>query len=66
MFGGSDPSVPNLVPTGIKILRNHISRPMAWINQGWTVKNLVEFKNAQDALVEGNIIENHWLVSLNT
>ena len=61
MFGGSDPSVPNLVPTGIKILRNYISRPMAWINQGWTVKNLVEFKNAQDALVEGNIIENHWL-----
>ena len=61
MFGGSDPNVPNLVPTGITIRRNYISRPMAWINQGWTVKNLVEFKNAQDVLVEGNIIENHWV-----
>jgi len=61
MFGGSDPSVPNLVPTGITIRRNSISRPMAWINQGWTVKNLVEFKNAQDVIVEGNIIENHWV-----
>jgi len=61
MFGGSDPSVPNLVPTGITIRRNHISRPMAWITQGWTVKNLVEFKNAQDVVVEGNIIENHWV-----
>jgi Carbohydrate binding module (family 6)/Right handed beta helix region len=61
MFGGSDPNVPNLVPTGITIRRNLISRPMAWINQGWTVKNLVEFKNAQNVLVEGNIIENHWV-----
>jgi len=61
MFGGSDPSVPNLVPTGITIRHNYISRPMAWMNQGWTVKNEVEFKNAQNAVVEGNIIENHWV-----
>ena len=61
MFGGSDPNVPNLVPTGITIRRNTISRPMAWMTQGWTVKNLVEFKNAQSVLVEGNIIENHWV-----
>jgi len=61
MFGGSDPSVPNLVPTGIAIRHNLISRPMSWMTQGWTVKNLVEFKNAQDAVVEGNIIEHHWV-----
>jgi len=61
MFGGSDPSVPNLVPSDITIRHNLISRPMAWMNQGWTVKNLVEFKNAENAVVEGNIIENHWV-----
>ncbi len=61
MFGGSDPNVPKLVSTGITIRHNTISRPMAWITQGWTVKNLLEFKNAQDVMVEGNIIENHWV-----
>ena len=60
MFGGSDPSIPNLVPSNITIRRNLISRPLAWMSQNWTVKNLLEFKNAQDVLVEGNIIENHW------
>ena len=61
MFGGSDPSIPFLVPTGIVIRRNHITRPMAWRSQGWVVKNLLELKNAHDVLVEGNLIENHWV-----
>src|SRR6266566_7752665 len=26
----------------------------------WTVKNLLEFKNAQGVVVEGNTIENNW------
>jgi hypothetical protein len=60
MFGGSDPSIPNLVPSNITMRRNLISRPLAWMSQSWTVKNLLEFKNAQDVLVEGNTIENHW------
>jgi hypothetical protein len=30
MFGGADPKVPNLVPTGITLRRNHITRPFAW------------------------------------
>ena len=60
MFGGTDPNIPNLVPTGITIRRNLISKPLAWVSQKWTVKNLVEFKNAQDVLVEGNTIENNW------
>ena len=30
------------------------------MTQAWTVKNLVEFKNAQNVLVEGNTIENNW------
>jgi hypothetical protein len=60
MFGGSDPSIPNLVPSNITMRRNLISRPLAWMSQNWTVKNLLEFKNAQNVLVEGNTIENHW------
>lgn len=30
MFGGADPSIPNLVATDIVFRRNHVSRPMAW------------------------------------
>jgi hypothetical protein len=60
MFGGSDPAIPNLVPTGITIRRNLISKPLAWMQEKWTVKNLVEFKNVRDVLVEGNTIENNW------
>ncbi|MGH9140801.1 MAG: carbohydrate-binding protein [Vicinamibacterales bacterium] len=60
MFGGSDASIPNLVPSNITMRRNLISRPLAWMSQSWTVKNLLEFKNAQDVLVEGNTLENHW------
>jgi carbohydrate binding protein with CBM6 domain len=60
MFGGTDPSIPNLVPTGIKLLRNYITKPTAWMSQTWTVKNLVEFKSANTVLVEGNTIEHNW------
>ena len=33
MFGGTDPSIPNLVPSNITIRRNLISRPLAWMSQ---------------------------------
>jgi len=60
MFGGSDPAIPNLVPSNITIRRNLISKPLSWRSQNWTVKNLIEFKNARSVLVEGNTIENNW------
>jgi hypothetical protein len=60
LFGGSDPSIPNLVPSNIEIRRNLISRPLAWMSQSWTVKNVVEFKNAENVTVEGNTIQNNW------
>ena len=60
LFGGADPNIPQLVPTGINIRRNLITKPIAWKSQSWTVKNLIEFKNAKDVVVEGNIIENNW------
>lgn len=30
LFGGSDPSIANLVPNGILVQSNYFSRPMAW------------------------------------
>ncbi|NOT47876.1 MAG: hypothetical protein HOP17_09040 [Acidobacteria bacterium] len=60
MFGGSDPSIPNLVPSDIEIRGNHFFKPLSWIGSSWTVKNLLEFKNARRVIVEGNRFENNW------
>jgi hypothetical protein len=60
MFGGTDPRIPNLVPSNITIRRNLITKPLAWRTASWTVKNLLEFKSAQNVLVEGNYIQNNW------
>lgn len=67
IFGGSDPSVPNLVPSDIEIRRNHIYKPLTWYTKDasyagthWTVKNLFELKNARRIWVEGNVMENCW------
>ena len=47
-----------MVPSNITIRRNLISKPLAWRTQSWTIKNLLELKNAQDVLIEGNVFEN--------
>ena len=67
MFGGADPTIPNLVPSDIEIRRNHFAKPRSWrigdpayAGTPWTVKNLLEFKNARRALVEGNLFEYNW------
>ena len=63
LFGGSDPTIPGLVPTNIQIRRNHFSKPLAWKGSSWTVKNLLELKNAQDVVIEGNLLEYNWLAA---
>jgi hypothetical protein len=60
MFGGNDPEIPNLVPSNIIIRRNLISKPLAWMSQSWTIKNLIELKNAANVTIEGNTIEHNW------
>jgi uncharacterized protein (TIGR03437 family) len=67
LIGGQDPTIPNLVPTGITIRRNYFSKPLSWrvgdpAYQGthWSVKNLLEFKNARQIVVDGNLFENNW------
>ncbi len=66
MFGGADPATRGLVPSDIEIRGNHVFKPLSWFpgNPGftgpqWTIKNLLEFKNAQRVLVEGNLFENN-------
>lgn len=59
-FGGADPSIPNAVPSDIEIRCNLFFKPLRWMNELWDIKNLLEFKNAQRVLVEGNRFENCW------
>ncbi|MGH8312969.1 MAG: hypothetical protein ACRER9_06760, partial [Gammaproteobacteria bacterium] len=70
MFGGADPSIPGLVPSDIEILGNDFSKPLAWqignsAYQGtpWSVKNLLELKNARRVLIDGNVLEYNWAQS---
>src|SRR5688572_10245906 len=67
MFGGADPTVPDLVPADIQVLRNHMTKPLRWKvghasyeGTEWAVKNLFELKNARRVLVEGNVLEHNW------
>jgi hypothetical protein len=67
LIGGQDPTIANLVPSGITIRQNHFSKPLSWrvgdpSYQGthWTVKSLLEFKNAREIVVDGNLFEYNW------
>jgi hypothetical protein len=67
MFGGGDPTVPNLVPSDIEIVGNHLAKPLRWKadQRGfegveWAVKNLLEIKNGRRARIDGNLFEYNW------
>jgi chitodextrinase len=60
MFGGGDPRIANSVPSDIEIRNNHFFKPLAWQGAGIVGKNLLEFKNGQRALIEGNYFENNY------
>ncbi|MFN8574348.1 MAG: hypothetical protein U0132_20015 [Gemmatimonadaceae bacterium] len=59
IFGGADPSIPDLVTADVTIARNHFVTPFSW-NGRWTKKNLFELKNAKRVLIEGNVMEGSW------
>ncbi|MEP6763399.1 MAG: hypothetical protein ABJB66_03760 [Gemmatimonadaceae bacterium] len=59
MFGGGDPTIPNVIPSDITIRRNHLYKPISWAGT-WTIKATFELKNAKRVLFEGNVLENHW------
>lgn len=67
MFGGSLPTIPNLVHSDIEFRGNHVFKPLSWyVNDPsyagirWSVKNLFELKNARRVVIEGNVFENNW------
>ena len=60
LFGGADPAIPDLVPSDITIERNLIIKNVDWRGSSWTVKNLLELKNARRVRIEGNQLENNW------
>lgn len=61
MFGGSDPSIPNLVPCDILVAHNTLTKPLAWRGTTWAVKNLFELKSACRVVVRDNLFEHNWL-----
>lgn len=68
LIGGSDPGITNLVPSNIVIERNFVFKPLSWkvgdpsyAGNHWTVKNLLELKNAQDITINGNVFQNCWV-----
>src|SRR5262245_1215109 len=65
LFGGSDPCIQGLVPSDIAITDNLITKPVAWRNEKWQVKNLLELKNARRVRISGNVIQNNWVAAQN-
>jgi hypothetical protein len=68
MFGGADPAIAGLIPSDIEFRRNDCIKPLAWRRGSpgyngarWSVKNLLELKNARRVLIEGNVLENNWV-----
>jgi hypothetical protein len=67
MFGGAPSVTAGYVPSDIEIRHNFFDKPLSWrpgdpayAGKTWSVKNLLEFKDGQRALIEGNVFGNHW------
>jgi hypothetical protein len=60
MFGGTDPAVPNLVPSDITIADNQFVKDTAWRDEKWSVKNLLELKNARRVAILHNAFDYNW------
>ena len=68
LFGGG---AATATPTDIQISQNHMFKPLTWMKgqagyvggadgNPFIVKNLLELKNAQRVLIDGNIMEDSW------
>ena len=61
MIGGSGPDVsPSLVPTKGVIQHNYFYKQPSWRGGPFIVKNLLEFKDGYDFVVDSNVFENCW------
>lgn len=62
IVGGSDPKIPNLVPSDLTFRNCHFYKPLAWKTQfPGSAKNLFELKNARRVLIDGCLFENSWI-----
>jgi len=68
MIGGADSATPELIPSNIEIRGNYVFKPRSWkvgdptyAGKHWTVKNILELKNAKNVVIDGNIFENNWV-----
>lgn len=61
IFGGTDPAIPNLVPSDIEIRGNLSTKRLAWRGAHIPVKNTFELKDARRVLVQGNTFEHAWV-----
>jgi hypothetical protein len=59
MFGGSIPGITGMVPSDIEIRQNYLYTPLSWKGV-WQKKNLLELKNSQRVLIEGNVLDGSW------
>lgn len=61
MCGGADPAIANCVPSDIEIRKNYFKKQSyaSWAGS-WDIKNLLEFKNAQRVIVEGNVFDTNY------
>jgi hypothetical protein len=60
MFGGvPNPGVVGRVPSDIEIRGNYLYTPPSWKGV-WEKKNLLELKNSQRVLIEGNVMDGSW------
>ncbi len=60
MFGGAHITIANMVPSDIVIEGNYLTKNKAWRGTAWTVKNLLELKNARRVRIRGNTMEYVW------
>jgi hypothetical protein len=58
LFGGSDPRIPNVIPSDIFVARNVLRKPEIYAALGATNKNAFELKNARRVKFTENTIEN--------
>lgn len=67
LIGGADPASADMMPSDIQIRRNDMLKPLSWkigdatyAGKHWTVKNLLELKNARNVTIDGNTFTNCW------
>jgi hypothetical protein len=60
MWGGGSIRSARMVPSRVVLRGNLIDKPQAWRQKPGSVKNAIEFKAVEGALVEGNVVDGMW------